>query len=437
MTSLRAAIRRARERLLEFSSAYGWAIVAVIAALALTAAIESGMGRSFLGPDGRFAWWDGDIWGRENSQRTTDAYSLTHVVRGILFFALLRLAARDLPVRRRFVLALLLESGWEILENSPLIINRYREATIALGYAGDSVLNSCSDIVMMSLGFLFAHRMRVRASVAAVVAMEIFCLLWVRDNLTLNIVMLIHPVDAIRAWQSAGQPPTVVIPAGMLSMGCDPQRDRECGEDERPQHPVSVPGFRIDRVEVTQADYAGCVAAGACTPPEGDFDPRGHPRRPVTGVTWEQARLFCLWTGGRLPTEAEWEMAARGTDGRIYPWGDEPPGCDRAHTHDCGPSPADVGERPAGASPFGVLDMAGNVDEWVEDPYRAYDSAQAGRPSTERVARGGSYDAWHSRSTARNALQPSFKDAFIGFRCASSLRHTPRAKAERASAGGT
>jgi len=189
-----------------FSRDDRWIVLACITVLALTAAIEFGMGRSLLGPDGAFGWWDGNIWSDENSQRVADAYSFSHIVHGILFFALLWLAARGLPLRYRFLIALLLEAGWEVLENSPLIINRYREATIALGYVGDSVLNSCSDIAMMALGFLFASRMRVRVSVAAVLAMEIVCLLWVRDNLTLNVIMLIHPIDAIKAWQSAGQP---------------------------------------------------------------------------------------------------------------------------------------------------------------------------------------------------------------------------------------
>ena len=174
--------------------------------LALTAAVEWQMGRTPFGPDGRFGWWDGDIWSRENSQRVADAYSFSHLVHGILFFAALWLLARRIPVRYRFLLALLVEAGWEVLENSPLIIDRYRAATIAVGYVGDSILNSCSDVLMMALGFLFAHRVRVRTSVAAVIVMEVGCLLWVRDNLTLNVIMLIHPIDAIRAWQAAGQP---------------------------------------------------------------------------------------------------------------------------------------------------------------------------------------------------------------------------------------
>lgn len=179
---------------------------ALLIVIALTAAIETGIGRSPLGPDGRLALWDGDIWSSENSQRVADAYSFSHIAHGIIFYGLLFLAARRMPVRYRFLGALLLEAGWEILENSPIIINRYREATIALGYVGDSVLNSCCDILMMSLGFLFARRVSVRASVAAVVAMEVFCLWWVRDNLTLNVIMLIHPIEALKAWQSAGQP---------------------------------------------------------------------------------------------------------------------------------------------------------------------------------------------------------------------------------------
>lgn len=194
------------DRLIDFFKRYSLVSVSFAAIVALTACIELSMGRSFLGPDGRFGWWDGNIWGKENSQRVADAYSFSHIVHGILFFAFLWLALRQVPLRWRFLIAVFVEAGWEVLENSPLIINRYREATIALGYVGDSVLNSCSDILMMSLGFLFAFRARVSASIIAVVVMEIGCLVWVRDNLALNIIMLIHPIDAIKVWQSAGQP---------------------------------------------------------------------------------------------------------------------------------------------------------------------------------------------------------------------------------------
>ena len=149
---------------------YGRVILWTLLVLALTAAAETAMGRLPLGPDGRFGWWEGDVWSSENSQRVADPYSFSHIIHGILFFALLWWGARRMPLRWRFLIALLLEAGWEVLENSPIIIDRYREATIAIGYVGDSVLNSCCDVVMMVIGFLFAWRMRPRVSVAAVVA---------------------------------------------------------------------------------------------------------------------------------------------------------------------------------------------------------------------------------------------------------------------------
>ena len=191
---------------MDFLKRYRWIIAIFIAVLAVTGGIEFWMGRLPLGPDGRFGLWEGDIWSGENSQRVADPYSFSHLVHGMLFYGFLWLVARKLPVRYRFLMALAVETGWELLENSPLIIHRYREATIALGYAGDSVLNSLSDILMMTLGFWFASRAPTRVTVAAIIVMEIGCALWVRDNLTLNVIMLIHPVAAIKAWQMAGQP---------------------------------------------------------------------------------------------------------------------------------------------------------------------------------------------------------------------------------------
>jgi len=179
-------------------------LVTFFAVLLVTGGIELWMGRSPLGPDGRFGLWEGSIWSSECSQRLADPYSFSHVTHGILLCGFLWLVARKLPLQYRFMAALFLEAGWELLENSPLIINRYREATIALGYVGDSVMNSLSDIVMMSLGFLFACRVRPWLSLLAVLVMEIGCAVWVRDNLTLNVIMLLHPFDAIKAWQSAG-----------------------------------------------------------------------------------------------------------------------------------------------------------------------------------------------------------------------------------------
>ena len=184
-----------------------WQIMTIfLAVMIVTGGIELVLGRSLFGPDGRFGFWEGSIWSGENSQRLADPYSFSHLVHGILFYALLWWVARKWPVRHRLLLALILEAGWEVLENSPLIINRYRAVTISLGYVGDSVLNSLSDILMMSLGFLFAWRMRPWVAVAAVVVMEAGCAYFIRDNLTLNVIMLVHPFDAIRDWQLAAQP---------------------------------------------------------------------------------------------------------------------------------------------------------------------------------------------------------------------------------------
>jgi hypothetical protein len=177
-----------------------------LAVLVVTGGIELLMGRSLLGPDGKFGLWEGNIWSSECSQRLVDPYSFSHIGHGILFFGILWLVARRLPPSRRYLIALFVEAGWELLENSPLIINRYRSQTIAQGYDGDSVMNSLSDIVMMTLGFLIASRVRPWVSVAILLTMEIGCALWIRDNLTLNVIMLIHPIAAIKSWQMAGRP---------------------------------------------------------------------------------------------------------------------------------------------------------------------------------------------------------------------------------------
>lgn len=193
-----------RPGLLSFVRSHRSIVLIAIAVLALMAIIEASYGRSLLGPDGRFGWWEPDIWSGENSQRVLDVYSFSHFVHGILFFAFLWLVARRLPLRQRLVMALLLAAGWEILENSQPIIERYRAGTFAQGYVGDSILNSCSDILMMGIGFLCASRVRVRISVAAILVMEIFCLFWARENLTLSVIRVLHPVAAIQSWQSVG-----------------------------------------------------------------------------------------------------------------------------------------------------------------------------------------------------------------------------------------
>ena len=174
--------------------------------MAAAAAIEFSMGRIPFGPDGRFGWWAGNIWSSEQSQRFADPYSFSHVVHGLLFYAALWTVARRLPMRSRLVLAVALEAAWEVLENSPLIINRYRAVTISLGYTGDSVLNSMSDILMMMFGFFLASRAKLWIAIGIVVLCEIGMLIACRDNLTLNILMLVHPIEAIRTWQMAGAP---------------------------------------------------------------------------------------------------------------------------------------------------------------------------------------------------------------------------------------
>ena len=137
----------------------------------------------------------------ENSQHLTDWYTPSHVIHGIAFYALLWLVARRMPVGSRFVLALALEAAWEVLENTPMVINRYREATIALDYYGDSVINSVADIGAMVAGFWLARAAPVALSLGFVVVMELFVGYMIRDNLTLNIIMLLYPLDAIKRWQ--------------------------------------------------------------------------------------------------------------------------------------------------------------------------------------------------------------------------------------------
>ncbi len=181
-------------------------VAAALAVFVVVGAFELWMGRLPFGPDGRIGVWEGNIWSSEQSQRVADPYTFSHAIHGMLFYAILWLVARRLPVSARFVGALMLEGAWEILENSPIIIDRYRAVTISLGYVGDSVLNSLSDIGFAGLGFLFAWRVRWWVTLLAIVLMEVGTALWVRDNLTLNIIMLLHPVDAIKAWQMAGSP---------------------------------------------------------------------------------------------------------------------------------------------------------------------------------------------------------------------------------------
>jgi hypothetical protein len=176
-------------------------VLAILIAAA-AAAILFAMGRPPICTCGRIALWGAG--GPEQSQMLADWYSFSHVIHGVLFFALLRLVAPRSPVGRRFLLALIIEAAWEIAENTPIVIDRYREATIALGYSGDSILNSMSDIAMMAIGFALARKLPVWATAVLVLAFELVPLLVIRDNLTLNVWMLLFPDPSIQAWQAGG-----------------------------------------------------------------------------------------------------------------------------------------------------------------------------------------------------------------------------------------
>ena len=175
----------------------GSAAIVIAAALTLSA-----MGRILICKCGYVKAWHGVVNSAENSQHITDWYTFSHIIHGFALYGLTWLVARRWSVGVRFVCAIAIESGWEILENTDLVINRYREATIALDYYGDSVLNSISDILAMALGFFLAARLPIAVTVSLAIAMEAFVGYFIRDNLLLNILMLLYPLDAVRRWQS-------------------------------------------------------------------------------------------------------------------------------------------------------------------------------------------------------------------------------------------
>jgi formylglycine-generating enzyme required for sulfatase activity len=249
----------------------------------------------------------------------------------------------------------------------------------------------------------------------------------------------------------------VYVPAGEFLMGAT-AADGKAADDEKPQHTVCLDAFWIDRTEVTCAQYVRflnalgghmdtCGAHQCAEMKEGeDADSHilqrdgryeaepGFEEHPVVEVTWYGAEVYCEWAGVRLPTEAEWEKAARGVDGRMYPWGNSAPDCTKEQYGDCGGETVPVGSKLAGASPYGALDMAGNVWEWVSDWYDAsyYRTSPPrnpqGLPSGEkRVFRGGSwgYLPQFTRTTDRARNLPIYAGPNVGFRCAEFASPAP------------
>lgn len=232
----------------------------------------------------------------------------------------------------------------------------------------------------------------------------------------------------------------VCIPAATFEMGTSLNdfQGTQPAPYEKPAHMVTITkSFWMDRTEVTVEDYAVCWALKVCDlPMQGpnlNWGIAGKEKHPANGVTWHQAKQYCEWKGKRLPTEAEWELAARGTDGRMYPWGNDMPTCQHVIADSCGtPGTQAVGSKPLGASPYGLLDMAGNVSEWCSDYYKEdyyYESPDADPQGpldgTKRALRSlavfSSQPGPASRVTFRTGVSPLGNDAnpaILGIRCA-------------------
>jgi len=250
-----------------------------------------------------------------------------------------------------------------------------------------------------------------------------------------------RPLDARAGPAAAGQAAPsdeVYVPAGRFLMGCASDLTPiHCDGDAKPVHAVYLDAFYIDKTEVTNAQYADCVAAGACPPPlskssetrEAYYDNPQFATCPVLHVTWDHANAYCRWRSRRLPTEAEWEKAARGPDLQLFPWGNALPTCELANFNRCSGDTVAVGSYPEGASPYGALDMIGNVREWVNDLYESpyYEDSPYFNPmgpaSTqkgEHLVRGGSWkddNRVGANPWVRIDEANIYETEKIGFRC--------------------
>jgi hypothetical protein len=189
--------------------AWSYAMAAAVL-VAVQVAVLHHLGQPFIGASGHILLWVNDPFSPDTSQQLTDWYSFSHIIHGFLFFWVLRLAAPRLPLPARLLIAMGIEVAWEITENSPAVIQHYRQQAIAAGYVGDSILNSVSDTVMMSSGFVFASRVRARIVIVLALVFEIFTACKIRDNLTLNVIGLVAPsgwapMRAIHDWQAGAK----------------------------------------------------------------------------------------------------------------------------------------------------------------------------------------------------------------------------------------
>ena len=178
--------------------------IAVVLVVVAATVLLSFQGRVWWCQAGDYSPWSWNIWSTHNSQHVVDPYSFTHVLHGVLEFWLIGLVFSRMPLAWRFFVAIVIESSWEVAENTSYIINRYREATISLDYFGDSIINSLADIVACASGFLIAYKLRFWKSLALFVATETILIFWIRDSLIINIIMLIWPIEAIKIWQIGG-----------------------------------------------------------------------------------------------------------------------------------------------------------------------------------------------------------------------------------------